>query len=282
MKRFKNAVFSALNVLVIAGILLFILAGLVKIGIFEAPAFFKNIFKNEQHENTHDIGSVEDFLDSPVPSQSHTVHSAKLNPENVKNMLSGLKIADQYSHDVHYSVISDKSTLTRRAYIMKKDNIHCAFYLSDNGNVEKQMIRNDSFTSVNTIKGGKLNSTVYSNGNIDFASQTGIILTHEDFYAAADEPGYTFSINYDDFGTVMLIEFTSSMGEYSQLQKYTLSLDYGIVTEARCYENEKLIYELTTNSLSSDLTPNFAVPAEFTANLPTGFAAFESAPSENQ
>ena len=44
MKKIKNALFSFLNVLVIAGILLFILAGLVKIGIFEAPSFMKEIF----------------------------------------------------------------------------------------------------------------------------------------------------------------------------------------------------------------------------------------------
>ena len=282
MKKLTNAVFSVLNVLVIAGILLFILAGLVKIGIFEAPDFFKGIFGEEQALDGNNSGYATNFLDNSSLNKDYTVYSAKLTPESVKKLLSELEPAKQYSHDLQYSVISRKSTLTRRAFVMKKDDIHRAFYISADGNIEKQMIRNDSFTSVNTLQNGKLQSTVYSNGDIDFAAQTGVILTHEDFFDAADEPGYTFEVKSDDIGTVMLIEFTSTVGEYSQLQKYTLSLDYGIVTEASCYENGELIYSLTTNSLSSELTPNFVIPTEFTANLPDGFVVSDTAPSENQ
>ena len=74
----------------------------------------------------------------------------------------------------------------------------------------------------------------------------------------------------------MLIEFTSKDGDYSQLQKYTLSLDFGIVTEAYCYENDVLIYELTTNALSKELAPNFVIPQVFADYLPEEFALFKN------
>lgn len=281
MKKIKNALFSFLNVLVIAGILLFILAGLVKIGIFEAPSFMKEIFGESQNGDSEQLGSASDVLEHSAEAKDYTVYSAKLNSESVKKLLSGLKPAKQFSHDIQYSVISAHSTGTKRIFVINKDNIQCAFYLSADGAVEKQIIRNEGFTSINTLKGDKLHSTAYSNGDIDFSEQTGVILTHKDFLSAADEPGYTFAVQSDDMGTVMLIEFTSVMGEYAQLQKYTLNLDYGVVTEAKCYENDKLIYELSTNAISGELTPSFAVPAEFTSNLPNGFVVFDSASSEN-
>ena len=67
------------------------------------------------------------------------------------------------------------------------------------------------------------------------------------------------------------VEFVSVKEGYSQLQKYTLNLDYGIVTEAKCYENDALIYDMYTDSISDNSTPGFAIPKEFMSYLPSGF-----------
>ena len=277
MKKLKNAVFSALNVLVIAGILLFIMAGLVRIGIFEVPDFVKNLLGIADAENGISKGqSASAFLSNEDNADNYEIYTAELTSASVKKILSELKSADVYSHDVQYSVISEKRSLTKRAYVMKRNDVYCAFYLTGDGIVEKQILEKDGITTVNTLSGDSVKSTSYSGNHIDFAAQTGVILTHEDFFKAADEPGYSFKIKSDDVGTVMLIEFTSQNGDYSQLQKYTLSLDYGIVTEAYCYENGELIYELTTNSVSKELTPNFGIPDKLKDSLPDEFAELKS------
>ena len=276
MNKLKNAIFSVLNVLVIVGILVFIMAGLIKIGILEIPAFLQNLFAIEDSSHVNESNDLaSDFLNKSQDADTYEFYSASLTPESVKKILSGLKSSAIYAHDVQYSVFSQDNALTKRAYIMKNNDAYCAFYLTNDGNVVKQILNKDGITTVNTLFGNSLKTVSYEGDNVDFAAQTGAILTHEDFFDAADEPGYTFEIKSDDVGTVMLIEFTSQNGSYSQLQKYTLSLDFGIVTEAHCYENDVLIYELTTNSLSKELTPGFVIPKAFADCLPDDFSVLQ-------
>ena len=152
--------------------------------------------------------------------------------------------------------------------------------MSDDGNVVKQIVSDSENTTINTLVNGNIKTTSYPNGKFDFSAETGAIITHEAFFEAADDPQYSFKIEADDLGTVMLIEFTSVMENYSQRQEYTLSLDYGVVTEARCYENGSLIYELTTNSLSRTPVSGFVVPEAFNPYLPDDFARIYSSVSE--
>ncbi len=282
MKKLKNAMASVLNVLVIAAILLFILAGLMKIGILDSPEFVKSLLGIETNHSGNPQGSTSDSLKKIENAPEYTVYSAELTPENVRLILSALKPATEYTHDVKFSVISKKSSFTQRAHITKNEDVYCAFYMSDTGNIEKQILRDSENTYINTLVNGNIKTASYPNGEIDFSAETGVIITHEAFFEAADDPQYSFEIKSDDLGAVMLIEFTSVMGNYSQRQEYTLNLDYGIVTEAKCYENQSLIYELTTNSLSRNPEPNFIIPEAFSSYLPDGLAEAYSSASEQQ
>ena len=271
MKKLKNAVFSVLNILVIAGILLFIMVGLMKIGILEVPGFLKGFLGTEASDNSSDNTEDADFLKQSDNTAEQEVHSAKLTGENVKRILSELDASKKYAHDLQYTLFSENGSLTKRVFVMKNNETYCAFFLSGDGSVEKQIINDGSTTYVNTIASDKLRTISYPNGYVDFAEQIGVIITHKDFLNAPDDPNYSFEIESDDFGTLMLISFLTQSDDYSQLQHYTLNLDYGIVTEARCYENDKLIYELTTNSLSQSIVPNFVIPKLLEEQLPKDF-----------
>ncbi len=61
----------------------------------------------------------------------------------------------------------------------------------------------------------------------------------------------------------MIINFISHIGSYVQLQVYNINLDYGAVVSAKCYENDKLIYSLTTNSISDDAFSEIIIPEQF-------------------
>ena len=271
MKKIKNAVFSILNVLVIAGILLFIIAGLMKIGMFEVPAFLRKFTEKPTEQTDGYTNNQSDFLGEADSEKNYEFQNALLTPDSVKKLLSELAPTEEYSQDVHFTVYSGESSVTKRVFLMKKKDLYCAFYLSGDSKPEKQIVRNENRTVINILDGENLKSAVYNNGDIDFSAQTGVILTHKDFFEAADNPQYTFSLKNDEHGTVLLIEFVSVKEGYSQLQKYTLNLDYGIVTEAKCYENDALIYEMYTDSISDNSTPGFAIPKEFMSYLPSGF-----------
>ena len=270
MNKLKNLLFSFLNILVIAAILVFIMWGLWKIGLIELP-FLDKLSGNQSTEAPEKKHNSTEFLESTENLPKYDFESTELNGDTVKKMLSELKPSFSFAQDLQYTLISESSVLNKRVFVIKHDSVYCAFFLSGDGNVEKQIIRNDYHTTVNTLTGSELQGISYNNGDIDFGSQAGIILTHKDFLPAADDPAYTFEIGSDDNGTVMKISFTSAMGEYTQVQEYTLSLDYGVVTEASCYENGKLIYSLSTNSLSDELKANFNIPEEYLMYLPASF-----------
>lgn len=279
MNKLKNAVFSILNVLIIVGILLFILVGLIKIGVFEAPSFLKKLL-NSDDGNNDTSPEINSGYTYEYSDNDYTIQSAVLDSDSVREMLETLQPADSYFQDVTYTIISDKSTATKHALIMKKAGVYCAFYISENGTIEKQLIRQDDTTTINTLVGDNLHSVTYNNGDIDFDSQTGIIMTHRDFFQAVEDPAYTFSVMSGDYGTALFIEFTTTIGAYSQLQQYKLSLDYGIVTQANCFENGRLIYTLNANAVASEILTEINIPAKYMEALPSAFDEYKSSKSE--
>lgn len=264
----KNVLFSVLNIVLIAAIIIFIIAGLWKIGLLESPDFIKKVFFPAKESYIENSKKIEDFLaENPTTSETD-VTNVHLSPENVKKILLEIQPSDTYSHDFQYSLFSSHKALTRRINVIKDESVSYAYFVSQNGNVEKQVIEYDGLITVNTLSDNNIKSETFNAGDIDFSEQIGAVITHKDFLEAADNDDYSFSLASTEDGTVMLINFTSSIGEYSQVQNYKLNLDYGIVIEAKCYENNTLIYSLTTNSLSSDAFTELNIPSQFIQAMP--------------
>lgn len=264
-ERLKNTVFSLLNVLVIAGVIVFIIAGLWKIGIVEMPDFLKNIVASTNSQSAESNKSTGDFLEDNKISDSY--ETVQLNPdtESVKKILRALVPAEKYSHDFQYKIISGKKSLTKRIAVIEQNGISCAYFVSGDGtSVNKQVIEANGKTIVNTISGQSLRAEEFASGDISFEEQIGAIITHKDFLALADNPDYSFSLASGEDGMLLIVHFSSVMGEYAQQQTYVLNLDYGIVTEAQCYENNRLIYTLTTNSISDNTDISLNIPRQFT------------------
>lgn len=277
-ERLKNTAFSLLNILVIAGIIVFIVAGLWKIGIIEMPLFLENIFVSASDKSTESNQSTEDFLEDNKIGDNYEI--IKLNPDtkSVKKILGALVPAEKYSHDFQYRVISGKKTLTRRIAVVEQDGVSCAYFVSNDGtSVNKQIVEADGKTIVNTILGQALRTQEFMSGDVDFEEQIGALITHKDFLALADNPDYSFSLASGDDGMLLIVRFSSVMGDYVQQQTYVLNLDYGVVTEAQCYENNRLIYTLTTNSISENTDVSLNVPHQFTEYIDALISAIRTA-----
>lgn len=266
--RFKNIVFSTLNVLVIAGIIVFIIAGLWRIGLVEMPAFLGNIFASPADKITDNSQSTEHFLEENRLAGDYEIIKLNMDTESVREILNNLVPAKEYSHDFQYKLISGKKTTTKRFAVISTNDVSCAYFVSyDGAIVNKQIIETADKTIVNTVAGPSLRTEEYVSGNISFEEQIGAVLTHKDFLALADEPDFSFSLASSDNGMLLVVYFSSVMEDYTQQQTYILNLDYGIVTEAQCYENDRLIYELTTNSISENTDTSLTVPHQFTDYL---------------
>lgn len=272
MEKLKNALYASLNVLLVAAVLVFILFGLVRIGLVDLPSFFAPIFGKDQNASSeladnglsdilkpHHAGSVD---------AEFSVIKAEMTPESVRTMLSSLQPKKRYAHDLEYTVYSGGIGASRRVTLFMNQDARLAYYVSPGAGVYKQILERDGATQISVLRGNAVHTTTYPTGDIDFAGETGVIVTHEDFLNSAGEDGYAYSLLSGDDGTLLLITFTSQSGTYSQTQTYKLNLDYGIVTEAQCYENGKLIYALSTKRLAEQFEPDFEIPPGFAELLP--------------
>lgn len=271
MEKLKDAIFAFLNVFVIVALLIFILAGLMHIGIIEPPKFVSELFGLDD-DDSDDSSSQGGFDGIGSETPSYSFDYITLDSENVKKMLYSVTPADSYLMEYTYTLYSSSGSVTSKICIVKQSDFYCAFYLSANGTPYRQIVRNDTATTVNTLDHGVLSTVSYPSGSIDFSSEIGSLLTHRDFFTATDDPGYTFKLTSGEYGSALAIDFTSTMNDYSQKQSYLLSLDYGVVTHAECFENDSLIYSLSASYLSKNLTPSFKIPSQFLSYLPQDFA----------
>lgn len=276
MNSLKNALFSVLNVLLVAAVLACIVFGLWKIGLLEPPAFLASWFGVDgRGEDGADGGVPAGFLKDEDENADYTVIKAEMTPESVRAMLTALEPEKTYVHDLEYTVYSGGVGAARRVVLAFDTELSLAYYISPGAGAYKQIIEHHGITSVSVLDGEDVRTVTMPTGDVGFAGQVGVILTHEDFLATAGDSEYTYSLLSGDDGTLMLITFTSQSAAYTQTQTYKLNLDYGVVTEANCYENGSLVYALSTNSLSKDGFPDFEIPAGFEALIPADSAVSE-------
>ena len=268
-EKVKNTLFSLLNVLLVAAVLFFILIGIAKIGLIDLPSFFSPFFGKDPNASSEPADNgLSAILKPGTATDGFTVIKAEMTPESVRTMLHALTPKKTYAHDLEYTVYSGNVGSSRHVVLYRLKDAYLAYYVSPGAGAYKQVFEKDGTTSVSVRRGKETHTASYPTGDIDFAGEIGVILTHEDFLKTAGDDGYTYSLISSDDGTLMLITFTSQSGAYTQTQTYKLNLDYGIVTEAWCYENDKLIYALSTGRLADRIEPDFVVPPEFSDLLP--------------
>lgn len=263
MQRLKNVLISALHVLVIALILAFILFGLWRIGLIEPPAFAARLFGLSTDNPSDSPDSATEFLKPEDAFGDYTVLRAELSAETVRDMLENLTPAESYMQDLQYTLFSSHGSVSQRIVISRNAGTSTAYYISSGARATRQVIERDGTLTVNTTVGNNLRSVSYPSAAVGFDEQIGVIRTHKDFLATADDTAYTYSLLSGEDGTVMLISFTSQLGSLTQEQTYYLNLDYGVVTSADCYENGEPVYSLSTNAISRNPTVNLDIPAVF-------------------
>ena len=267
-EKIKNALFSSLNVLLVAAILIFILFGLAKIGLIDLPAFFAPLFGKDPNASSDLTDNGFSDILKRTENDSFTVLKAGLTPESVRTVLSALTPKETYAHDLEYTVYSGGVGSSRRVALFMDKDVSLAYYVSPGAGAYKQILAYGGTTKISVLRNRAVHTDTYPTGDLDFAGEIGVILTQEDFLKTTGEDGYTYSLLSGDEGTLMLITFTSQNGSYTQTQTYKLNLDYGIVTEAQCYENGRLIYTLSTNRLAAQFQPDFGIPDGFSSLLP--------------
>lgn len=257
MNKFRNALFSALNILVIVVLLLGIMIGLRSIGIFRFPNFVENFLSKESaKENVlpNDDGKIYDALKKGQSDGNVTV-TAELNPQNVRKMLEGVKPKDSYYQEVNTTLYDNSNSVTTKAVVRKSAGKYSVKLYNSEGTLKKEIDELESATQIKVYSSANRFDTVeVPTGSFDMSGESGVVITHENFLNSENElEAADYSMAQSPFGTIMQITFNTSLENYTQTEVYWLSLDYGIVTRCECYEGENLVYKLETIALNDDL-----------------------------
>lgn len=249
MNNRYDKLFSVLNIVFILVIVSGIIIGLDKIGILSLTEWFSG--QNKIHTVLpHDEGEIYESLSQKKSSDSITV-VPDLSWDNVYALLSDVEASDNYYHEAITTLYGQNNTKKiLSASVTRTDGKYEVIVYNQNSEIVKRIRETQDLVSISNFdENGKEDITAVERANFDIQSQSGVVITHDAFYQTPDNTLSSYSLAQTELGSVLEITFTSTLENYTQLQKYWLSLDYGIVTRAECYEDNVLVYLMETTSL---------------------------------
>lgn len=217
------------------------------------------MFKNASKDNTPvDIGNNDQNGKTVLPGDDEKIYnsisgestdSVKLFPdithEQVKTMLGSVSLPSSFCWYYDNTIYSSKKSISTSG-ILKMEGSDYRIEIYSNKNVLNKTVisEGDGVTIQNNIDG---TVSEFSKNSFDMFSEAGV----PDISMFLSDDGFDFDYTLIDseFGSLIFASFTSEKDGYSQKQEYYISLDYGIVVRADCYENDRIIYSLTTKAL---------------------------------
>ncbi len=256
MKKFPDKVVHVIEILIVLAVVFGIVAGLDFIGIFNFSGLFgwnPSDGSDSVHVLPYDDGSIYNALSEGKSSDTVSVVS-DLSRESLEDMLLEVSTAEAYYQELDVTVYDgDGKSLTTKATVSLEDGNYDVSLYSSSGARYKRVTENGDSVQISAYDNkGKESKTTLSKGGFDIQADTGIIMTHDRFFSENTSFGENeseFSVAYSNFGSVLMFEFYTTLDDYSQTERYWLSLDYGVVIRAECYEEDNLVYLLETISL---------------------------------
>lgn len=252
MKKNSDFFGLLLNVLLATIVIVFIVFGLNKIGLYELPSFIRKIIPSVQVEEDGDDEDekIYDFGGFDEENKGE-VEKTELDYENARKMLESMKGTRDYSHRLSVTVYSESGSLTKRINVERKNGLYSAEISSSEGMSLKSISEHDEKITVREYaENGSFTELDYPKGGFTVSELCGVVLTPDTFlegdYSLAEGD---FSLLEGDFGIELEIAFVSSLDGYELKEVYRINPDYGIVTRAESYEGDSLVYLMQTELL---------------------------------
>lgn len=252
MKKNSDFFGLLLNVLLATIVIVFIVFGLNKIGLYELPSFIRKIIPSVQVEEDGDDEDekIYDFGGFDEENKGE-VEKTELDYENARKMLESMKGTRDYSHRLSVTVYSESGSLTKRINVERKNGLYSAEISSSEGTSLKSISEHDEKVTVREYaENGSFTELDYPKGCFTVSELCGVVLTPDTFlegdYSLAEGD---FSLLEGDFGIELEIAFVSSLDGYELKEVYRINPDYGIVTRAESYEGDSLVYLMQTELL---------------------------------
>ncbi|MBE6623811.1 MAG: hypothetical protein E7621_06490 [Ruminococcaceae bacterium] len=196
----------------------------------------KTVLPGDEEKIYQSISGVSNDSVKLVPDITH---------EQVKEMLNTLSPPGSFCWYYTHTLYSSKKSNTTTG-ILKIDggNYRIETYNTD-GFLMKSIIGEEETVSVQNNSSGAVSE--FSSESTSVFIEAGV----PDIAKFASESGtdFEYTLVNSIYGTLLFARFESEINGYSQTEEYYISLDYGIVIKADCFENGNVIYSLATTAL---------------------------------
>ncbi len=252
MKNYRDLFGIVANAVLVLALLFAIMIGLNKIGVYELPNFVERIIgTSEVVDSGQDVGDTNVYSTVNYKVSDSASEEISLNSNNIKNLVMNITPAENYRQSIYVVNYSDDAEKNEKMSIVCKGGYYDIIVMDSDGHLIKNVSESDTKTSVTVLStDGVLENFEVDKGSFSVWEEVGIILNSNNFISSDYELAETdFMVQYGDFGAEAIFEFVTDFQNYSQREIYTLSLDYGIVISAECYEEDVLVYSMKTSSL---------------------------------
>ncbi len=250
MKSHRDIPGVVINIFIAALLLAFIILGLNKMGLYELPeAVEKIISPSSTHEDDRDVDEQKVYHSIGFDNDGNeVVEKTSISHENARKMLEKVENTKSYRHELSVKIGDGASSAVKRVVLEKSGTGLSAAVYSENGVLLENIVEEgDNITVERIISGAHSEKITHPKGSFSVSELCGVVTSHENFLEGdyVLEEG-DFSVIQGDFGIELEIVFDTVMDNYKQKEVYRINLDYGIVTSAKCYENDVVVYDMQT------------------------------------
>lgn len=171
----------------------------------------------------------------------------EISHDKVKELLAAVEIPDSYYWYYESFIYSARRSRESDGILKFENGDYRIEIYSPDGNLKKTVIETAGSTLVQTYESTASKSVEFSAQSVSAFSEAGV--PEAATFISSGGEDYAYSLIESEYGTLLYAEFTSEKDGYRQNEEYYISLDYGIVVQAYCYENDMLIYSLKTTAL---------------------------------
>lgn len=250
--RFKKAgslIFQIIVLLVFFTIAFILLA---RANLISLPGFMQNIFDSDEEiisETKSDGQEIFQFIGSAPENDDEFRDYPEITVDNMNTLLNSLVPHKNFYWESVSKTYSSDSVVTKNCRSRISGNKYNVDILNNEGNVVKKFISNGEKTVITSYYSGTSESSSYASGIFDFYSDAGLISV--DYFKDADFTNGNSEIRLvkNDQYNLVSVMYTYDRNGTTVKNVYGISLDYGVVLFAECYEDDIPVFEQTTTSI---------------------------------
>lgn len=235
------------NLYIVLALAVFIIA----IILFVISRSYNATFENNDEQSGQDVISKvvlpgdDEKIFSSLNGQpdSSVIVIPDIPTERVKELLSAIKTPESFCWYYTHELNSSKNSLKESGIARFDIDTYKIEIYDRSSSLKKTVIEDNGIVSVSVNTGSKEFVSLFT----DAFKEAGVPSLSD--FLGSESLNMQYSLVESEYGSLLYAEFVSAKDGYSQTEQYYISLDYGIVVRADCYENGKKIYHLETTAL---------------------------------